>query len=89
MPVDPDRLLHYRPNGEPLGDVHPNVEDGTIYLFSLRDGSVGPQDGSQRTTSRDMLNWESQTLAHAGAAPAQNYYVLKVGRIPGNVATAG
>jgi hypothetical protein len=43
MTADPDRMLHFRPAGEPLGDVHPHLEGGTLSLFSLRDGSAGPQ----------------------------------------------
>jgi len=33
---DPDDLVHYRPTGAFIGDVHPFYDNGTYHLFSLK-----------------------------------------------------
>ncbi len=70
--------LHVTGADHPVGDVHPlyNEGDKTWYMFYLVNHNGGYEP--RLMTSADMVTWTPRSIAFAGGAPLQTYYILGV-----------
>lgn len=75
-------VVHFKPGGRDIGDVHPFFRDGECFLYYLRTGG-GYESALVR--SRDLLHWTDTPLQHDPPQPGQltmPYFVLGVFRDP-------
>ena len=75
-------IIHFKPAGHFLGDVHPFFRDGECFLYYLMPGG-GYESALVR--SRNLFHWTEAPIKHDPLQPGQltrPYYVLGVFRDP-------